>query len=123
MLLMISRVDGPHVTEDPLVLSSENLISVFLSRPDCLKTCEPEETTPEGLNWEVVRTVFLRGSGNSVSSTFRTEFREDGWITRENPSFPDAFVFSGSVLGFATAFCFGGGGGFFSPSRQLRHIE
>ena len=122
ILSMISRADGPQVTAGPLTLSSENLISVFLPRPGGLKTRELEAAA-EALNWEVVRTAFLRGSGNKVSRAFRTDFPEVAWMTRENPSLLDDLVFSGSVLGFGAAFDFGGGGGFFSPSRQLQPIK
>ena len=44
-------------------------------------------------------------------------------MTRENPSLPDTFVLSSSAVGFGAAFDLGGGGGFFSPSRQLQPIE
>lgn len=61
----------------------------------------------------------MRSSGNRVSRAFRTDLPEVGWMTRENPSLPGAFVLSGSTAGFGAAFDLGGGGGFFSPSRQL----
>lgn len=49
MLSIISRVDCPRVIADPLILSSENLISVFLPRPGGLKTRDLEEAGPEVL--------------------------------------------------------------------------
>ena len=123
MLSMTSRVDGPRVTAEAFRLSSEKLISTFLPRPDGLRTREVEGTTPEAPNREAVRTVFLRDSGSSESRTSTTDLPGVGRTTRENPSLPGAFVFSGSALGFSPAFDLGGGGGFFSPSRQLRRSE
>jgi len=122
MLSMVSRVDGPRLAADPLTLSSENLISACLPRPGGLKTHEVE-TAPEAPRWEVLRTAFLRVSGKRVSRAFRTDLPELGCITRENPSLPNPFVPSGSAAGFGATFDLGGGGGFFSPSRQLWPIE
>lgn len=87
-----------------------------------MKTREVEATS-EALDWEAARIVFLRVSGNRVSRAFRTDLPEVGFITRENPSLPDTFVLSGSVVDFGVAFSLGGGGGFFSPSLQLWPIE
>lgn len=124
MLFITSRADGPRVTADPLISSSENLSSVFPRRPGGLKT-RRVESAPEAPNWEVARRVFLRVSGNRVSRASRTDLPEDGWMTRENPSLPDTFVFSRSVVGFGAGATLGlgGGGGFFSPSRQLLPVE
>lgn len=45
MLSMISRVDGACVMKDPLVSSSENLISAFLPRLGGLETREVDAAT------------------------------------------------------------------------------
>lgn len=77
----------------------------------------------ETCNLEVVGTIFSRVSGDRVSKALITDPPEVGWMARENPSLPGAFVFCGPALGFGVACDLGRGGGFFTPSRQLQLIQ